>query len=131
MTGFAYLAGLLLSIGAMALLDARWRLAFWRAPIAAALAVGTVTVLLLGWDLAGIGFGVFFRGESPWATGALVAPDLPIEEPVFLLFLCYLSLIAVLGAERVLERRAGHGAARDRDADLTTDAAPATKGRHP
>ena len=110
MTGFAYLAGLLLSIAATALVDARWRLAFWRAPIASALAVGAGTVLLLGWDLVGIRFGVFHRGESPWATGALVAPDLPIEEPVFLLFLCYLSLVAVLGAERVLERRAGRGA---------------------
>ncbi len=131
MTGFAYLAGLLLSIGATALVDARWRLAFWRAPIASAVAVGAGTVLLLGWDLAGIGFGVFHRGESPWATGALVAPDLPIEEPVFLLFLCYLSLVAVLGGERVLERRADDGAALDRDAETATDAAPAEHRGHP
>lgn len=105
MTGFAYLAALLVSLGAMALIDARWRLAFWRAPGAAALGVGAGTVLLLAWDLVGIGFGVFFRGDSPWATGLVLAPDLPIEEPVFLLFLCYLSLLAVLGAERALQAR--------------------------
>lgn len=107
MTGFAHLAALLLSIGAMALIDARWRLAFWRAPGASALAVGAGTALLLAWDLAGIGFGVFVRGDSRWATGLLLAPELPVEEPVFLAFLCYLSLVAVLGAERLLERRAG------------------------
>ncbi|WP_136707200.1 lycopene cyclase domain-containing protein [Agromyces sp. H66] len=105
MTGFAYLAALLVSLGAMALIDARWRLAFWRAPGAAALAVGAGTALLLAWDVVGIGFGVFFRGDSAWATGLVIAPELPIEEPVFLVFLCYLALVSVLGAERVLRAR--------------------------
>lgn len=102
MTGFAYLGALGLSLGAMALVDARWRLAFWRAPGIATLAVATGTALLLVWDLVGIGFGVFFRGESAWATGLVIAPELPIEEPVFLVFLSYLSLVAVLGTERML-----------------------------
>ena len=106
MIGFTYLAALLVSLGAMALIDARWRLAFWRAPGAAALAVGAGAALLLLWDLVGIGFGVFFRGDSPWATGVVIVPDLPIEEPVFLVFLCYLALVAVLGAERILRARA-------------------------
>lgn len=105
MTGFAYLAALLVSLGAMALIDARWRLAFWRAPGAAALAVGAGTALLLAWDVVGIGFGVFFRGDSAWATGLVIAPELPIEEPVFLVFLCYLALVSVLGAERILRAR--------------------------
>ena len=38
MTGFTYLGALLVAIGCMALIDARWRLAFWRAPAAAAAA---------------------------------------------------------------------------------------------
>lgn len=108
MTGFAYLGALLLSIGAMTLVDARFRLAFWRAPGASTVAVGAGTALLLAWDLVGIGFGVFYRGDSPWATGLLLAPELPVEEPVFLAFLCYLSLVAVLGAERLLARSAEH-----------------------
>jgi lycopene cyclase domain-containing protein len=118
MTGFLYLGALLVSIGAMALLDARFRLAFWRSPGASTAAVVAGTATLLACDLAGIGLGVFFRGESVYATGVLLAPELPVEEPVFLLFLCYLTLVAVLGAERILERRA--------DA-----AVPDGGGRHP
>jgi len=123
MTGLTYLGALVASIAAMALIDARWRLAFPRAPWASTLAVGAGTLVLLAWDLAGIGLGVFFRGDSPWATGVLLAPELPIEEPVFLVFLCYLSLVAVRGAERVLERRAGsrgESAASERPADAAS-----------
>lgn len=122
MTGFTYLGALVLSIAAMALIDVRWRLAFRRAPVPSALAVGAGALVLLAWDLAGIGFGVFFRGESPWATGVLLAPELPLEEPVFLVFLCYLSLVAVLGVERMLERRPGARAS-DAASDAATDAA--------
>jgi len=122
MTGFVYLGALLASIGAMALVDARWRLAFWRHPWAAAIAVGTGTALLLVWDLVGIGFGVFFRGDSVWATGVLLAPELPVEEPVFLAFLCYLSLVVVLGVERLLARR------RPVDGSSATTAAGAAGG---
>ncbi|MFF2368984.1 lycopene cyclase domain-containing protein [Agromyces sp. NPDC058110] len=127
MTGLVYLGALLASIGAMALIDARWRLAFWRHPLAATAAVGTGTAMLLLWDLVGIGFGVFFRGESIWATGLLLAPELPVEEPVFLAFLCYLSLVVVLGVERVLAARSRTGAAADAVGDASprnADAAP-------
>ncbi|GAA1966478.1 lycopene cyclase domain-containing protein [Agromyces allii] len=122
MTGFVYLAALLASIGAMALIDARWRVAFWRHPAAAAIAVGTGTALLLVWDLVGIGFGVFFRGDSVWATGVLLAPELPVEEPVFLAFLCYLALVVVLGAERLLAVR--HRAARPVETPVRDGSSP-------
>ena len=105
MTGFAYLASLVVALGAMVVIDARWRLAFWRSPAASALAIGAGAIALLLWDLAGIGFGVFFRGDSQYATGVLLAPELPIEEPIFLVFLCYLALVAVRGVERIPERR--------------------------
>lgn len=106
MTGFVYLSALLLSLGAMALIDARWRLAFWGSPTASTVAVLAGAAALLLVDLVGIGSGVFFRGDSPFATGLLLAPELPVEEPVFLVFLCYLALVTVLGAERFLEWRA-------------------------
>ena len=125
MTAFTYLAALVAAIGAMVLIDARWRLAFWRAPGAALAAVGAGTVLLLMWDIAGIAFGVFFRGDSVYATGVLLAPELPVEEPVFLVFLCYLTLVAVLGAERALASRDARSSSVERT-DAATDAATDT-----
>ncbi|MGI9824854.1 lycopene cyclase domain-containing protein [Agromyces sp. Marseille-Q5079] len=125
MIGLTYLGLLLASIAAIAAVDARWRLSFWRAPVASALAVACGTALLLAWDLVGIGFGVFFRGDSDFATGLLLAPDLPIEEPVFLLFLSQLSLVVVCGVERLLERRS----ARPPVAHASADPAAVTKVR--
>ncbi|MFE5671394.1 lycopene cyclase domain-containing protein [Agromyces sp. NPDC056523] len=106
MTGFAYLGGLLVAIACMALIDARWRLAFWRAPIAAAVTIVSGVVYFLAWDAAGILLGVFFRGRSEIVTGIELAPELPLEEPVFLAFLCYLTLVLVLGVEQMLRARA-------------------------
>lgn len=105
MTGFAYLAGLLAVIGCMALIDARWRLVFWRAPVAAAVTIAVGVAFFLAWDAAGILLGVFFRGRSEIVTGVELAPELPLEEPVFLAFLCYLTLVLVLGTERMLRAR--------------------------
>jgi lycopene cyclase domain-containing protein len=111
MTAFAYLAGLLVVIGCMALIDARWRLVFWRAPIAAAVTIGVGLAYFLLWDAAGIVLGVFFRGESQIVTGIELAPELPLEEPVFLFFLCYLTLVLVFGVERMLQAREARSAA--------------------
>lgn len=111
MTGFAYLAGLLAVIGCMALIDARWRLVFWRAPVAAAVTVAVGVAFFLAWDAAGILLGVFFRGRSDIVTGVELAPELPLEEPVFLAFLCYLTLVLVLGTERMLRARDARTAA--------------------
>lgn len=111
MTGFAYLAGLLAVIGCMVLIDARWRLVFWRAPVAAAVTIAVGVAFFLAWDAAGILLGVFFRGRSEIVTGIELAPELPLEEPVFLAFLCYLTLVLVLGAERMLRARAARTAA--------------------
>ncbi|MFC9918958.1 lycopene cyclase domain-containing protein [Agromyces binzhouensis] len=115
MTAFAYLAGLLVVIGCMALIDARWRLVFWRAPIVAAVTVVVGVVFFLVWDAAGIVTGVFFRGTSDIVTGIELAPELPLEEPVFLVFLCYLTLVLVLGGERVLAAREGRVPASERE----------------
>ena len=111
MTGFASLAGLLAVIGCMMLIDARWRLVFWRAPAAAAITVALGVAFFLAWDAAGILLGVFFRGRSEIVTGIELAPELPLEEPVFLAFLCYLTLVLVLGTERMLRARGARSAA--------------------
>ena len=90
----AYLASLLLSGGGLTLVDRRWRLVFWHDARRAGLVVGTGVAVLLAADLVGIALGLFFR-----------APELPVEEPVFLAFLCSLPMVLVRGSERVLARR--------------------------
>lgn len=104
---FLYLATLLVALGCMALIDLRFRLFFWRDARRAAIVLAAGVVFFLLWDLSGIGLGIFFRGETAIMTGVLLAPELPLEEPFFLLFLCYLTMVLITGAERVLSRREG------------------------
>ncbi|WP_426310748.1 lycopene cyclase domain-containing protein [Cellulosimicrobium sp. E-16] len=105
MTGLVYLGALAVSLGGLAVLDRRFRLAFWADRRRAALTVGLGVVGFLLWDVAGLVLGIFARGESPWMTGLLLAPDLPVEEAVFLTLLCYNALLVWRGAERVLAAR--------------------------
>lgn len=112
MIGFAYLGALLLALGGLAVIDHRWRLAFWDRPRTAALCVGIGVVGFLLWDVAGLLLGIFARGESPHMTGLLLAPDLPVEEAVFLTLLCYNALLAWRGLDRVLTARTARRAAR-------------------
>jgi len=106
-----YLAAILISVGGVAALDARWRLALWRDPRRTAAAVAIGTVFFLAWDLVGIATGVFVKGDSPLLLGIDLAPQLPLEEPLFLAFLSYLALVAWAGADRLLARRASPDAA--------------------
>jgi lycopene cyclase domain-containing protein len=100
----AYLLSLLVSLGAMMLLDWRFRLFFWLDARRAAAVLTIGVVFLLVWDLSGIGLGIFYRGETGLMTGVQLAPELPLEELFFLTFLCYLTMNAVHGAERILHR---------------------------
>ncbi|MFJ4046760.1 lycopene cyclase domain-containing protein [Microbacterium sp. NPDC089987] len=100
-----YLIALLVSLAGMVLLDVRHRLFLGRDPWRAALVLALGTAFFLLWDLAGIGLGIFFRDDGQFATGILLAPELPIEEPIFLLFLCQLTMVLVCGAEKVLTAR--------------------------
>ncbi len=103
MIGVAYLSALLVSLGGLAVLDWRHRLAFWAdwRRTVACLAIGLV--LFLAWDVAGIALGIFARGENAYMTGLLLAPELPVEEAFFLVLLCYNTLLVW----RALDRRAG------------------------
>jgi len=60
-------------------------------------------LFLLAWDLLGIALGIFARGENPYMTGILLAPQLPLEELFFLTFLCYLVMVLLSGADHVLK----------------------------
>ena len=87
-----YAAALLVSIGGMAVLDHRFRLFFFADPRRAAVVLAVGVAFFLAWDLAGIALGVFFRGQTPYMTGLLLAPELPVEEVLFLVLLCYLTM---------------------------------------
>lgn len=91
MTAAAYLVFLLVSLGCMVLLDQRLRLFFWQDARRAALVLAAGLVFFLAWDVAGIGLGIFFRGHNE-TVGIELAPELPLEEPLFLVFLCYLVM---------------------------------------
>lgn len=101
--GAVYLASLLAASGCMLLLDWRHRLYFWRAPLAATIVTVVGVAFLLVWDAFGILLGIFFRGDSPIATGIVLAPELPLEEPVFLVFLVLCTMVVFTGVHRILE----------------------------
>lgn len=89
-----YLAALLVALTGMVVLDVRFRLFFRAAPVRAAIVMGAGIAFFLVWDLAGIGAGVFFRGNPGLLTGILLAPELPLEEVFFLALLCYTTMNA-------------------------------------
>lgn len=93
MIALAYGAALLISTVCMALLDARFRLVLWRDTFRslAVLVVGIVVFLL--WDLVAIAQGFYHRGQSEAMTGVMLAPELPVEELLFITFLCYVTLV--------------------------------------
>lgn len=93
MMRLTYLSVLLLSFAGIATLDHRHHLAFFKDKASTAIAVVTGVIVFTLWDGAGIALGIFFAGSSPYVTGIMLAPDYPLEEVVFLLFLCYFTLV--------------------------------------
>ena len=99
--GWLYLGSLVLSVCGLGLLDYRHRLAIFDGQLIRTLiTVAVGVVFFLGWDLAGTAHGVFFRGAGPYMTGVLIAPELPVEEVLFLTLLCYVLLLTYLTAAR-------------------------------
>ena len=100
-----YAAALLVSAACLVLLDVRFRLVFRRRPVAGAVTMLIGLAFFLAWDAVGISLGVFRHLDSRWATGVLLAPELPLEELLFLGFLTYLTLILLSGWQRWREKR--------------------------
>lgn len=95
-TSAVYLALLLFSLSGLGLLDWHRRLVLWardRGFVRGAVAITATVAVLLVWDAAGVAHGVFFRGDGPWLTGLLVAPEIPVEEIAFLVLLAYVTLL--------------------------------------
>lgn len=106
----AYLAAILVSAAGIVVIDLRARLVVRRAPWRTLAAVAIGTAFFLAWDAVGIATGVFVKGGSPLLVGWDLAPHLPVEEPVFLAFLCYLALVSWAAAQRMQRRRAARKA---------------------
>ena len=100
-----YLLALLIALTGMVMLDRRFGLFFWASWRRALAVLIAGVAFFVVWDLAGIGLGIFFRGETAFMTGLQVAPELPVEELFFLTLLCYLTMNVFRGAQLLLERR--------------------------
>jgi lycopene cyclase domain-containing protein len=87
-----YLVALLVALLGMIVLDRRLGLFFWRDARRATIVLVAGVLFFLIWDLTGVGLGIFFRGETEFMTGILVAPEVPLEELFFLALLCYLTM---------------------------------------
>ena len=96
----AYLIALLFSIGGLLTLDLRFSLAIRRSPIRTLGTLLVAVALFLGWDLIGIGSGVFYEGPSGLLVGIDLLPNLPLEEVFFLLLMTYSVLLGYLALER-------------------------------
>jgi len=90
--GILYLLALAIALTGMVMLDRRFQLFFWSDWLRAATVLAVGVVFFLVWDVAGIGLGIFFRGETDFMTGLQLAPELPLEELFFLTLLCYLTM---------------------------------------
>ena len=104
-----YLGSLLVCLACVVAVDVRFRLFLGRDWRRALIVLAVGLAYFLAWDLAGIGLGIFLRGDGPFMTGIMLAPELPLEEPVFLVFLCEVTMVLVLGAQRLLRERKGSG----------------------
>lgn len=93
-----YLLSLLVSITGLALLDRRYKLAFWKHRKQTLIVLGISVLVFVIWDVLGISLGIFLHGTTPYNLPFTIAPEFPIEELFFLLLLCYSALILYRGA---------------------------------
>lgn len=100
-----YLLAILVSAAGILIIDARWKLAAFVAPVRTAVAVAIGVAFFLAWDAVGIVTRAFVKGDSDLFVGIDLAPELPLEEPFFLAFLSYLGLVIYAGALRFIEAR--------------------------
>lgn len=99
-----YLLALLVSIAGMAIIDRRYKLAFWQDSRRTVLTLAIAIGIFIVWDILGIVLGIFFHGGSTFTLPIRLLPEFPIEELFFLLLLCYCTLVIYQGASRLWPR---------------------------
>jgi lycopene cyclase domain-containing protein len=105
MTPYLYLIALVVSLLGLGALDWRYRVALFADARRTLVTVALGVAFFLVWDLLGVGLGIFFRGDAPYLTGWVVAPEVPVEEVAFLTLLVYQTLLLWLAFSRRHARR--------------------------
>lgn len=101
---FAYLLGLLIGIGGMAIIDHHYRLAYWNNKRRTITTVLISVAIFILWDMLGIWLGIFFHGGSAFTLQFRILPEFPLEEIFFLILLCYCTLVIYNGIYRRCSR---------------------------
>lgn len=99
-----YLTALGIAICGLGILDYRYRLAYFAERRATIIAVMIGIAVFVIWDALGIGLGIFLKGDSPYFSGVVLAPEFPLEELFFLFLLSYNALLLWRGAEKIWPR---------------------------
>lgn len=101
---YTYFLILLISILGLVCLDYRFGLALFLHRIAT---LKTLAIMIGGFlliDIVGIAKSVFST-NSKYVVGLYIfSPNLPIEEVLFLLLLCYSTLLSYLGVSKILDK---------------------------
>lgn len=95
-----YLIGILLSITGMALLDYRYKLAYFHDAKRTVMTVVAALFIFILWDFFGIFLGIFKHGDSPYQLPFTLAPHFPLEEIFFLCLLSYCTLVIYNGVSK-------------------------------
>lgn len=83
-------------------IDKKYLLALFFDRIGTIVSVSAGLVFFAAWDIAGINLGIFFSGNSRYMSGLYLFQDFPVEEVLFLMFLCYFSLVVYRLGEKKL-----------------------------
>lgn len=95
-----YAACLILSLTGLAILDWRYKLAFWHDHIRTLKVLGAGSLIFIIWDALGIALGIFLHGNGPYALPLRLAPQFPPEELLFIVLLCYTTLLVTRWTEQ-------------------------------
>lgn len=94
---WTYTVALLVAITGMALLDYRYKLAWWKSRRRTMVTLGVALSVFVAWDALGIALGIFIHGNSRWSLPFTIAPQFPLEELLFLTLLIYCTLVTYNG----------------------------------
>lgn len=100
MIHLTYLVGLIVALCCIVLVDYRYKLAYFYDPRRAGFTIAIAMIFFIVWDIAGIGFDIFYEGAGRYTTGLLIGPHFPLEELFFLKLLSYTTLVAWTSLQR-------------------------------